>query len=51
MDYTAVRGPWMNCLQKNDTSFASAVAANLSKAENVIKKLNDNIAKLKELYP
>ncbi len=50
MDYTAVRGPWMTCLQKNDTSFASAVAANLSKAENVITKLNENTAKLKELY-
>lgn len=50
MDYNAVRGPWMNCLQKGDTSFASAVAANLSKAESVITKLNENVAKLKELY-
>lgn len=50
MDYTAVRGPWMTCLQNRDTAFASAVAANLSTAQSVISKLNKNIDKLKELY-
>ena len=50
MDYTAIRGPWMTCLQNNDTNFASAVAKNLSKAENVLVKMNENIEKIKELY-
>lgn len=50
LNYDAVRGPWMTCLQTGNDAFASKVAANLSKAENVITKLNENIAKLKELY-
>ncbi len=51
MDYTGVRGPWMTCLENRDTAFASAVSANLTKAQAVLKKLNRNIDKLKELYP
>lgn len=50
LDYEAVRGPWMTCLQNGDTNFASAVEKNLAKAEKVIDKLNENIASIKESY-
>lgn len=50
LNYEAVRGPWMSCLQKSDTNFASAVEKNLAKAEKVIDKLNENIASIKESY-
>ena len=50
LDYTAVRGPWMDCISSHSDAFASAVASNLPRAEQVIETLNENIAKLKELY-
>lgn len=51
LNYEAVRGPWMSCLQKGDTNFSSAVEKNLAKAEKVIETLNKNVASIKELYP
>ena len=47
LDYTAIRGPWMNCLEKGKNDFASAVAKNLPKAQKVIDKLLLNIEEIK----
>ena len=50
MDYEAIRGPWLNCLNKKRTDFASAVSKNLKRAEKVITKLMDNIEMLNDMY-
>ena len=47
LDYNAVRGPWLDCLQKGKNDFASAVAKNLPKAQKVIDKLLENIEEIK----
>ena len=47
LDYTAIRGPWLSCLEKGNNDFASAVAKNLPKAQKVIDKLLLNIEEIK----
>ena len=42
LDYNAIRGPWMNCLQNGSGDFASAVAKNLKMANKAIEKLIEN---------
>ena len=47
LDYNAIRGPWLDCLQKGKNDFASAVAKNLPKAQKVIDKLLENIEEIR----
>ena len=39
LDYNAIRGPWLNCLQKGSTDFVSSVTKNLKVAQKAIDKL------------
>lgn len=50
MDYNAIRGPWLNCMEKGKNDFISAVTKNLSKAQKVIDKLLENTEEIKNLY-
>ena len=47
LDYNAIRGPWLECLQKGRNDFASVVAKKLPKAQKVIDKLLENIEEIK----
>ncbi|MBO6053078.1 MAG: hypothetical protein J6Q17_05020, partial [Clostridia bacterium] len=47
VDYSAIRGPWLDCLESGNGDFASAVAKNLKRANKAMEKLIENVEEIK----
>ena len=47
LDYNAIRGPWLKCLENRSTDFVSTVTKNLKIAQKAIDKLIENTEEIK----
>ena len=47
VDYNAIRGPWLKCLEDGSGNFASSVTKNLKMANKAIEKLINNVEEIK----